>query len=50
MVFVDGTGVGGGVVDHLRRRGLNVYDVQFGAKADQAFDGTKWANMSCTQT
>jgi hypothetical protein len=32
------------VVDHLRRRGLNVYDVQFGAKPDQVFDGTKWAN------
>ena len=35
MVFVDGTGVGGGLVDHLQRRRLNVYDVQFGRKADQ---------------
>jgi len=43
-VFVDGTGVGGGVVDHLRRRGLYVIDVQFGAKPDQAFDATKYAN------
>jgi hypothetical protein len=44
MVFVDGTGVGGGLVDHLRRRNLSVYDVQFGAKSDQPLDGTKWAN------
>ena len=35
MVFVDGTGVGGGLVDHLQRRRLNVYDVQFGSRADQ---------------
>jgi hypothetical protein len=35
MVFVDGTGVGGGLVDHLQRRRLNVYDVQFGSKANQ---------------
>ena len=35
MVFVDGTGVGGGLVDHLQRRRLNVYDVQFGSKSDQ---------------
>jgi hypothetical protein len=35
MVFVDGTGLGGGLVDHLQRRRLNVRDVQFGSKADQ---------------
>jgi len=35
MVFVDGTGVGGGLVDHLRRRRVNVIDVQFGSKSDQ---------------
>jgi hypothetical protein len=35
MVFVDGTGIGGGLVDHLQRRRLNVYDVQFGSRADQ---------------
>jgi hypothetical protein len=35
MVFVDGTGVGGGLVDHLQRRRLNVYDVQFASKSDQ---------------
>ena len=33
-VFVDGTGVGGGVVDRLMQRNLPVYDVQFGARAD----------------
>jgi hypothetical protein len=47
MVFVDGTGVGGGVVDHLRRRGLTVYDVQFAGKADQGLDGVKYANKRC---
>jgi hypothetical protein len=44
QIFVDGTGVGGGLVDHLRRRGYLVADVQFGAKADQAIDGTRFAN------
>ena len=32
------------MVDHLRRRGYLVSDVQFGAKADQAIDGTRFAN------
>ena len=41
-VFVDGTGVGGGVIDHLRRRGLMVHDVQFAAKSDQTQE--KYAN------
>jgi phage terminase large subunit len=45
QVFVDGTGVGGGLVDHLRRRGYLVTDVQFGAKADQQIDGVKYANQ-----
>jgi hypothetical protein len=43
MVFVDGGGVGGGVFDHLRRRGLLVHDVQFGAGADQSH-GERYAN------
>lgn len=34
-IFVDGGGVGGGLVDILNDRGLPVYEVQFGAKADQ---------------
>jgi hypothetical protein len=43
-VFVDGTGIGGGLVDHLRRRGLNVIDVQFASRPDMTIDGVKWAN------
>lgn len=34
VTFVDGGGVGGGVVDRLRQVGHDVVDVQFGAKAD----------------
>lgn len=33
-VFVDGGGVGGGVVDRLRQLRVPVWDIQFGAKAD----------------
>jgi hypothetical protein len=33
-VFVDGGGVGGGVVDRLRQLHVHVIEVQFGAKAD----------------
>ena len=43
-VFVDGTGIGGGLVDHLRRRGLNVIDVQFASRPDATIDGIRWAN------
>lgn len=35
-VFVDGGGVGGGVVDRCRQLRLNVFDIQFGAKPDRA--------------
>lgn len=31
-IFIDGGGVGGGVVDNCRRKALFVYEVQFGAK------------------
>ena len=41
---VDGTGVGGGVVDQLRARGVNVYEVQFGAKPDGLMPGIKYLN------
>lgn len=34
VVFVDGGGVGGGVVDRLRQLGIDVIEVQFGASAD----------------
>ena len=40
-VFVDGGGVGGGVVDRLRQLGHDVFDVNFGAKAS---DNTKYGN------
>jgi hypothetical protein len=46
-VFVDGGGVGGGVVDRLRQLGVPVFDVQFGAKPDRAqpgVDRTGYAN------
>lgn len=36
IIFVDGTGVGGGVVDRLGSMGLPVVEVQFGAKPDGA--------------
>lgn len=41
VVFVDGGGVGGGVVDRLRQMGYDVVEVQFGAKPD---DPRKYAN------
>ena len=34
-IFIDGGGVGGGVVDRCRQIGLNVTEVQFGAKSDR---------------
>ncbi len=46
-VFVDGGGVGGGVVDRLRQLHVPCFDIQFGAKADAipAEDETdKYAN------
>jgi hypothetical protein len=35
-IFIDGGGVGGGVVDRCRQIGLSVTEVQFGAKFDRA--------------
>lgn len=48
-IFVDGGGVGGGVVDNLRHMHIHCYDVQFGAKDDvggfdTGNDGEKYAN------
>lgn len=44
-IFIDGTGVGGGVVDRCRRMGLDVFDVQFGARAARLpGDGTVYMN------
>lgn len=41
VAFVDGGGVGGGVVDRLRQMSYDVVEVQFGGKAD---DPRKYAN------
>jgi hypothetical protein len=48
-IFVDGGGVGGGVVDNLRALHLFCYDIQFGSKPDgfgfsQGIEGEKYAN------
>ncbi|MDD4913299.1 MAG: hypothetical protein PHP57_13480 [Sideroxydans sp.] len=44
VCFIDGGGVGGGVVDRLRQLGYDVIEVQFGSKAD---DTRKYANKRC---
>lgn len=41
-IFIDGGGVGGGVVDNCRSQRLHVFDVQFGGKADV---GGAWGNV-----
>lgn len=38
VIFIDGGGVGGGVVDRLRQLRQNVIEVQFGASADRSLD------------
>jgi len=43
-VFIDETGIGGGVVDRLRQLGHAVIGIQFGAKPDGAVDGELVAN------
>lgn len=48
-IFVDGGGVGGGVVDNIRALRLFCYDVQFGSRPDYVgfatgTDGEKYAN------
>jgi len=44
-VFVDGGGVGGGVVDRLRQLSVNCIEVNFGQKADDARYFNKRAQM-----
>lgn len=39
QIFIDGGGVGGGVVDRCRQMGLEVVEVQFGAKSDRQLLG-----------
>lgn len=48
-IFVDGGGVGGGVVDNLRALHLFCFDIQFGSKSDgvgfaTGIDGERYAN------
>lgn len=48
-IMVDGGGVGGGVVDNIRRMHLFCYEVQFGSRSDNAGyatgnDGERYAN------
>lgn len=47
-IFIDGGGVGGGVVDNCRNQHLFCYDIQFGGKDDAgsawAMQGEKYAN------
>jgi hypothetical protein len=47
-IFVDGGGVGGGVVDRLRQLRFDCHDIQFGAKADRSTmpgaDAIRYAN------
>lgn len=46
-IFIDGGGVGGGVVDRCRQLRLHVHDMQFGGKADRGdivTNGERYAN------
>jgi hypothetical protein len=43
VIFVDGGGVGGGVVDMLRKHNMPVEDIQFGGRAER-YDQIKYAN------
>jgi len=49
-IFIDGGGVGGGVVDNCRAKHLHVWEIQFGAKdsitgTNNDNTGEKYANM-----
>jgi hypothetical protein len=44
VIFIDGSGVGGAVVDHLaNRHNLPVEDIQFGSKALNATNQVRYA-------
>jgi len=65
-VFIDGGGVGGGVVDRLRQLHVPVFDIQFGGKSDRTdmdegvraankrseiwFSLRKWLDVGCLPT
>jgi len=44
-IFIDGGGVGGGVVDRCRQMGLEIIEVNFGGKATQAGMGNMRSQM-----
>lgn len=46
-IFVDGTGVGGGVVDILRSWGIDAYDINFGHKSPDREYANKRTEMWC---
>lgn len=46
-VFVDGTGVGGGVVDDLQRLGVNCFDINFGSASSDKLYTNKRTEMWC---
>lgn len=46
-IFVDGTGVGGGVVDILRSWGIDSYDINFGHKSTDRAYANKRTEMWC---
>ena len=48
-IFIDGGGVGGGVVDRCRQIGLKVTEVQFGARSDRAPIGAGPRDRLCQQ-
>lgn len=47
LVFIDGVGIGGPVIDYLRRRGYGrvIVDVQAGATPNDPEDAKRYANM-----
>lgn len=47
LVFIDGVGIGGPVIDYLRRRGFGrvIVDVQGGATPNDPEDAKRYANM-----
>src|SRR6516225_9574264 len=48
VIFIDGSGVGGGVVDHLaNRHNLPVEDVQFGSRALNETNHIRYAKRRC---
>lgn len=50
LVFVDGTGMGGPVIDYLKRRGQGrvIVECQYGARPNSLEDAKRYANMRTT--